>query len=374
MIVFQKLLNVLFIISLFATTACSQSPPGTTAQENNDLKVSTVADGLDHPWGMAFLPSGEILVTERSGQLRILSQSNELSQPLSGVPEVFNRGQGGLLDVALHPQFEENSLVYLSFSEPGENNTASSAFGRGKLSGKGIENFEVLFSQKPKVKGPNHFGGRMVLTDNHLYFTMGERFTFDPAQDLSNHLGTIVRLNLDGSIPENNPFINDPQALNEIYSYGHRNIESADIDPATGKLWVAEFGPRGGDELNHPEAAKNYGWPVVSWGNNYDGSEIPNPPTHPEFAESKIHWTPVISPSGMQFYTGQMFPEWKGKMLIGGLSSQALIIVDVEGEDAREESRIDMGARIRDVQQAPDGSVYLLVDSGNGEILRLSKK
>lgn len=363
-----------FISSIaLGNLACSPSPSSPNLSGHSEIVVSEIASGLNHPWGMAFLPNGDLLITEREGQLRILRTDGSLSAPLSGVPEVFNRGQGGLLDVSLHPDFASNNLIYLVFSEPGENNTASTALGRGKLVNNSLQDFEVIFTQQPKVKGPNHFGGRVVIDGDKLFLTMGERFKFEPAQDLSNHLGTIVRLNLDGTVPSDNPFVNDPQALSEIFSYGNRNIESAAIDPATGNFWVAEFGPKGGDELNLIKPGTNYGWPVVSWGNNYDGSKIPNPPTHPEFEDAEIHWTPVISPSGMQFYTGEMFPMWQGHMLIGGLSSQALIIVEVNGTEATEVDRIDMDARIRDVQQAPDGSVYLLEDSSNGKVLRLSK-
>ena len=226
-----------------------------------------LAEDLAHPWGMAFLPDGRLLFTERAGQLRILNTDSTLSKPIKGVPEVFNQGQGGLLDVALDPDFQNNQLVYLSFSEPGDDSTASTALGKGKLQDNRLEDFEVIFSQEPKIKGPNHFGGRIVFTPKgNLFLVLGERFQFDPAQDLSNHLGTIVRLNPDGSIPEDNPFIEQADAKDEIWSYGHRNIESAAIDPATNKLWVVEMGPMGGDEFNQSEAGRNYGWPVVSWG------------------------------------------------------------------------------------------------------------
>lgn len=364
-----------FITSLFSFLIISQSgcaQDQTVVTDAGDIKVENIAGDLNHPWGMAFLPDGRLLVTERSGNLRILDRDNSLSDPLPGVPEVFARGQGGLLDVRLDPNYENNQLVYLSFAELGENNTASTALGRGKFTNNRIDNFEVIFSQEPKVDGPNHFGGRIEFIDeNTLYLTLGERFKFDPAQNLENHMGTIIRINKDGSVPDNNPFVNDPNAENEIFSYGHRNIESAAIDPATGKLWIAEMGPLGGDELNQPEAGKNYGWPVVSWGKNYDGSTIPDPPTHPEFADAKIHWTPVISPSGMIFYTGDMFPAWKGSALIGGLTAHGLVRVAIDGENAQEVERIPLGARIRDVVQAPDGSVYVLTDQNNGNIWKL---
>lgn len=335
------------------------------------LNIEKLADGLVHPWGMAFLPDSRLLITERPGRLRILSSSGELSAPLEGVPEVVAQGQGGLLDVAIGPDFAETGHVYLGFSEPGEGG-ASTAFGRGRLGGGKLDDFNVIFRQEPKVEGPNHFGGRIVFApDGNLFLLMGERFKFDPAQDLSDHLGTIVRIKPDGSVPPDNPFVGRPDARDEIWSYGHRNIESAAIYPGTDQLWVAEFGPLGGDELNLPEAGKNYGWPEVCWGRHYDGRDIPDPPTRPEFAASIKQWTPVISPSGMAVYTGDVFSEWRGSVLIGGLSSKALIRVKTDGKTFQGEERIPLGARIRDVEQGPDGLVYLLTDQEDGNLWRL---
>ena len=363
---------VLITIVLSFGSTCSQDQNATT--NAGDIQVEDLADGLNHPWGMAFLPDGRLLVTERSGSLRILNTDNTLTKPLQGTPEVVAKGQGGLLDVALDPDFESSSLVYLVFSEPGENSTASTAVGRGKLEGEQIKDFTVLFRQHPKVDGNNHFGGRIIFSaDDKLFLTTGERFKFDPAQDLSNHLGSVIRINKDGSVPQDNPFVDKENARKEIWSYGHRNIESAAFDD-NGRLWIAEMGPKGGDELNQPEAGKNYGWPVVSWGEHYDGRDIPDPTTRPEFADALIHWTPVISPSGMLFYTGEMFPEWKGSILIGGLSARGIVRVSIDGKNAEEVERIDLGARIRDVEQAPDGSVYILTDQGNGNVLRLTRK
>jgi glucose/arabinose dehydrogenase len=205
-----------------------------------------------------------------------------------------------------------------------------------------------------------------------LFLTTGERFKFDPAQDLSNHLGMVVRINPDGTVPEDNPFVGQQDARDEIWSYGHRNIEAAAIQPDTGALWIAEMGPLGGDELNRPEAGRNYGWPVVSWGQHYDGTDIPDPPTQPRFADAVKHWTPVISPSGMVFYTGEMFPAWRGSALIGGLSSNGLVRVALDGAEVAGEERIPLGARIRDVEQAPDGAVYVLTDEDDGNVWRLA--
>lgn len=358
--------------SLLLMTSVMAQHPETVETEAGTVTVTNLADGLNHPWGMVFLPDGRLLVTERAGQLRILSTDNTLSEPLDGVPEVFARGQGGLLDVALDPDFDSNQLVYLSFAEPGESG-ASTAVGRGRLEENRIADFAVIFRQTPKVSGRNHFGGRLVFSpEGMLFLTMGERFKFEPAQELSNHLGAIVRINPDGSVPEDNPFAEQTDAEDEIWTYGHRNIEAAAIRPGTETLWIAEMGPRGGDELNRIEAGQNYGWPVVSWGEHYDGEDIPDPPTQPRFADARVHWTPVISPSGMAFYTGDMFPAWQGSALIGGLSAQGVVRVTFDGPEVAEAERIPLNARIRDVEQAPDGSVYVLTDQNNGNVWRLS--
>lgn len=353
--------------------ATADAQKSTVMTDAGALSVKNVVGGLTHPWGMAFLPDGRLLVTERSGNLRILNNDSTLSEPIEGTPEVFDVGQGGLLDVALDPDFENNQLIYLSFAEPGNDSTASTALGRGKFEDGRINDFTVIFSQEPKVKGPNHFGGRIVFSEEgNIFLTLGERFKFDPAQNLSNHLGTIVRINPDGSIPEDNPFVGQEDAEDEIWSYGHRNIESATIDPNTGKLWVAEMGPMGGDELNQPEASRNYGWPEVSWGKNYDGTDIPDPPTQPEFANALIQWTPTISPSGMEYYTGDAFTEWQGSLLIGGLTSSGLVRVEIQEDSASEAERIPLGGRIRDVEQAADGTLYILTDEKDGSIWHIS--
>ncbi|MCO6431960.1 MAG: PQQ-dependent sugar dehydrogenase [Deltaproteobacteria bacterium] len=364
---FPASLSLLVVPCAFAQT------PKEVDSSAGTVRIDALAGKLEHPWGMAFLPSGELLVTERAGRLRILAKSGELSAPLDGVPSVLSRGQGGLLDVALDPDFDENSFVYLSFSEPGGEG-ASTAIGRGRFHNKKIENFRVIFRQLPKVSGPNHFGGRIVFdSDKNIYLTTGERFKFEPAQDLSNHLGTIVRITREGKAATGNPFTKNKNAKSEIWSYGHRNIEAAAFDPGTGHLWIAEMGPKGGDELNLIKEGANYGWPIVSWGEHYDGKDIPDPPTRPEFADAAKHWTPVISPSGMVFYTGSMFPEWRGSALIGGLSSRALIRVTVDGGSAKEAERLSLKVRVRDVEQAPDGSLYLLTDQSSGSVLRLSR-
>jgi aldose sugar dehydrogenase len=355
-----------------ATAQFSLAADNVIDTKQGSIKVETIADGLERPWGLAFLPDGRMLVTERPGWLRIVAKDGSKSDPLKGVPEVFAQGQGGLLDVALDPHFADNGLVYLSYSEPGEDSTGT-AVARGKLGDGSIENVEVIFRQYPKVHGGNHFGSRLVFApDGKLFITLGERFTFETAQDLGNHLGKIVRINPDGSVPGDNPFAEKEHAMPEIWSYGHRNPQGAAINPKTGKLWESEFGPMGGDELNIPEAGRNYGWPVVSWGKHYDGRPIPEPTTHPEFADAIYHWTPAISPSGITFYTADAIPGWKGNLLLAGLSSQAIVRLTLDGEKVTDEERIPMGTRIRDVVQGPDGAVYALTDESNGRILKLT--
>lgn len=354
-------------LAMFAVHAQAQR----VATQAGPVAVETVASGLVHPWGMAFLPDGRLLVTERPGRLRVMRQDGSLSRPLAGTPEVVAQGQGGMLDVALDPDFGSNRLVYLSFAEPGSGG-ASTALGRGRLGDDRLEGFTVIFRQEPKVAGPNHFGGRIVFaTDGKLFLTTGERFKFDPAQDLSSLLGKIVRLNPDGSVPPDNPFRGVAGARPEIWSYGHRNIQAAAINPQSRALWIGEMGPKGGDELNLPEPGRNYGWPLVSWGTHYDGTRIPNPPTRPDLADAIKQWTPVISPSGMLFYTGDLLPAWRGNVLIGSLTQRALVRLRIDGARVVGEEIIPLGARIRDVEQGPDGAVYLLTDEQDGKVLRL---
>ncbi len=338
-----------------------------------EVLVETVASGLAHPWGLAFLPDGRMLVTERPGRLRVVSADGKVSPALEGVPRVLAQGQGGLLDVALAPDFAASRLVYLSFAEPGQDG-ASTAVARGRLNdgATALEGTQVIFRQAPKVSGGMHFGSRLAFSrDGKLFVTMGDRGKFDPAQDLSSHIGKIVRLNADGSVPQDNPFVGRADARPEIWSYGNRNVQAAAVHPETDALWEVEHGPRGGDELNLVEAGKNYGWPLVSWGRHYDGRDIPNPPTRPDLAGSVHQWTPVIAASGMAFYTGDAFPAWRGNVLVGGLVSQGIVRVTLEGQRFAGEERIALGARVRDVRQGPDGFVYALTDADNGRILRL---
>ena len=358
---------------LFATGPALAQAVKTVPTSAGPVEVSRFADGLERPWGIDFLPDGRALVTEKPGRLRIMARDGSLSPPLAGTPKVFAQGQGGLMDVAADPDFARNRTVYLAYAEPGENGTAGTALGRGTLGESGIEEFQVIFRQSPKVDGGNHFGTRIAFApDGHIFLTLGERYKFDPAQKRDNTLGKVVRLNRDGSLPKDNPFAGEGKTAGAIWSYGHRNIEAAAIDPRSGSLWIGEMGPLGGDELNRPEAGRNYGWPVVSWGKHYDGRDIPDPPTRKDFADAAIHWTPVISPSGMVFYTGGLFRDWQGSALLGGLSARGLVRVAIDGSSAKEVERIPLDARIRDVAQGPDEALYVITDAADGVVLRLA--
>jgi glucose/arabinose dehydrogenase len=352
------------------------APRSPTPQSlDGTLRVETVARGLEHPWALAFLPDGRIVVTERPGRLRIVDRNGRLSEPLAGVPRVQAEGQGGLLDVALDPGFSGNRLVYLSYAEPGEGG-AGTAVARGRLGERGLENVEVIYRQQPKTGGGNHFGSRLVFDrEGRLFVTQGDRFDQRPkVQDLSTTIGKIVRINSDGSVPEDNPFVGREGVRPEIWSYGHRNIQGAALHPETGQLWTVEHGARGGDELNHPEAGKNYGWPVITYGIDYSGARIGEGTAKEGMEQPVYYWDPVIAPSGLLFYTGDAFPEWKGDLLIGSMQPGALVRLELQDGKVSNEVRYRgaLGARIRDVQQGPDGLVYVVTDEGGGRLLRVS--
>lgn len=375
---------------LFAATALAAafaSPALTAAQEVETEKVKisveTVASGLEHPWAIAFLPDGNFLVTERPGRLRIVTPKGEVKKPVSGVPEVDARNQGGLLDVALDPDFEENRLVYLTYAEKGEGGTNGTAVARGHLTesmSPQLRDVEVIFRQTPKKDSTLHFGSRLVFdNEGHLFVALGERSRVgmrEESQDLDSHLGKVVRIWPDGTVPEDNPFAGEKGALPEIWSYGHRNQQGAALHPETGRLWTNEHGPRGGDEINIPQAGKNYGWPIVSYGTEYSGAPVGDGESAAPGMESPIyHWTPSIGVSGMAFYTGDAIPEWQGSLFVGGLARPSLRRLTLDGEKVAGEETLleDLGARIRDVRQGPDGALYLLTDDEDGKLLRIVK-
>ena len=359
---------------------CAEAVDRTLATEAGELHVETVVEGLSYPWAIAFLPEGGMLVTERTGSLRHLPAAGRLSEPIAGVPAVDVRDQGGLLDVALDPDFATNRLVYLSFSEAGEGGNGT-AVARGRLNAamSALEAVEIIFSQKPKVDSAAHFGSRLVFDrEGNLFATLGDRQAGafrGEAQNLASHIGKIVRIRPDGAVPPDNPFVGRADALPEIWAYGIRNPQAAALHPETGDLWEIEHGPRGGDELNVIRPGENYGWPIVTLGVEYSGFTIGDGlKTAPGMVDAIHSWTPVIAPSGMLFYSGAAFPEWQGDIFVGGLASRALIRLELDGERVVHEERLlePLGQRIRDVAQGPDGALYVVTDDGKGKILRLA--
>jgi len=367
---------VLAAVLLLTLPALAQEAPRSPTPDpvKPPARVTDVTRGLEHPWGLAFLPDGRMLVTERAGRLRLVATDGRPSAPLGGVPAVAAGGQGGLLDVALSPRFAQDRLVYLSFSEPGPAG-ASTAVARGRLGDRGLEGTAVVWRQQPKVDGSFHWGSRLVFRpDGTLFVTLGERLTHrEAAQDLSVTLGKIVRINADGSVPPDNPFVGRDGVRPEIWSYGHRNVQAAALD-AGGRLWTVEHGARGGDELNQPQAGRNYGWPVITYGVNYGiGTKIGEGTAKPGMEQPIHYWVPSIAPSGMAFYTGERFPRWKGNLFVGALRDQMLVRLQLDGEKVVKEERLLKNAlgRIRDVRTGPDGLIYLLTDESNGVLARL---
>jgi len=363
---------------ILAAPAFAAAPSSPQPQHEADpFKLTTVAKGLVNPWGLALLPDGRYLVTERPGRMRIVAKDGTLGEPLAGVPEVLARGQGGLLDITLSPKFSEDKLVYFSFAEPGEGG-AGTAVARGKLTDKALENVQVIWRQTPKVNSPNHWGSRIVFRpDGTLFVTLGDRFNHRPlVQDLSTTVGKLVRINADGSIPKDNPFVNKAGAKGEIWSYGHRSVQAATLDPKTNQIWTVEHGARGGDELNNPQAGKNYGWPVITYGIDYNGSKIGEGTEKEGMEQPAYYWDPVIAPSGAVFYTGDAFPDWKGDLFVGSMQPGGLVRLKLENGKVTKETRYigNPKQRVRDVQQGSDGLLYIITDSPNGEIIRLDKK
>jgi len=343
-----------------------------------NLSVETVASGLSNPWALAFLPDGRMLVTERPGRMRIASKDGKLSPAIAGVPQVLARGQGGLHDVALDRGYAQNNTIYFCFAEP-VSGGGRTALARARLvdgDTPRLDDVKVIFHQEGPPSSGNHYGCRIAQSaDGNLFLTMGDHFTHrDQAQNLGNHLGKIVRIRPDGSVPADNPFVNRQGAKPEIWSYGHRNSQGAALHPQTGKLWMHEHGPRGGDEVNIPEAGKNYGWPVIGYGIDYNGAKIHESTQRPGMEQPVKYWVPSIAPSGMAFYTGNLFPNWRGNLFVGALAGQALVRLEVSGQTVGTEERLlqELRERIRDVRQGPDGALWLVTDSSSGRILRVA--
>lgn len=372
---------ILSLLTLLFMAAACQAQKADTARNVSDVpfKTEIVAD-YDQPWAMTFLPDGKsYLVTDKKGKLLLTSPSAGNQIAVRGVPKVDYGGQGGLGDIILHPEFAANRIIYLSWVEAGQNNTRGAVVATAKLSTNAddpsISDVKIIWAQYPKVTGRGHFGHRMVFSPDgkYLFIASGERQKFDPAQDLNGNLGKIIRLNTDGTTPKDNPLYDPSKPVqSQIWSYGHRNPLGVAFDDK-GQLWNQEMGPQGGDELNLVKPKANYGYPKVSNGDHYDGRDIPDHRLGDGFEAPKVFWNPVISPSGLMYYTGSMFPEWKGSMFIGGLSSEALVRVKIGGEMATKAGQFPMNARIREVEQAPDGSIWILEDGEGGSAGRLLK-
>ncbi len=355
--------------------AAASTADGTASPLGTPPFTSTVVARFNEPWAMTFLPSGRLLVTEKQGRLRLLTPSTGQLGEITGVPAVAYGGQGGLGDVILHPQFASNQLIYLSYAEAGANGTRGAAVARARLdlsgSGGRLSNLRVIWRQVPKVIGSGHYSHRLIFgTGGTLFISSGDRQKSDPAQDMQSNLGKIVRLNPDGTVPGDNPFVGRGGVTPQIWTLGHRNALGLALD-LQGRLWSHEMGPMGGDELNLVERGSNYGWPIVSNGDHYDGTPIPDHPTRPEFNAPEDWWTPVIAPSGFIIYRGSLFPAFRGDGFIGGLASQALIRINFNGTQAQELERYAMGARIREVEEGQNGAIWVLEDGSNAALRRL---
>jgi len=338
-----------------------------------EIKVEELASGLKNPWSIAFMNNGDALVTERAGGLRLLSKSGDLSPAITGLPEAAVVGQGGMLGVALHPDFDDNKWVYVCLSVA-NGKVRGSEVHRGKLVGSKLEDVKEIFVAKPKLDTAHHFGCRLAFdNDKKLFIALGDRTKQDEAQLTSNHIGVVVRVNDDGSVPTDNPFLKGQAP--EIFSYGHRNVQGMALHPTSGQIWTHEHGPKGGDEVNILANGDNYGWPTITYGVNYDGSSITDTTAMDAMRQPLTYWVPSIAPSGMAFYTGNEFPEWQGNLLVGSLKFRYLNRMVMDGEKVvqQEELLKDRSERVRDVKQAPDGSIYVLTDDVNGKVLRLTK-
>ncbi|KAF1687940.1 oxidoreductase [Pseudoxanthomonas broegbernensis] len=359
-----------------APASAAEAPAQEVSSDQGDANLTVVARGLSHPWAVAPLPDGSFLVTERGGALRRVSADGSVSAPLAGVPEVSARGQGGLLDVALAPDFAQSRRIYLSYAEPGDGGLSGTAAAYATLGDDGLTDVSVIYRQEPKVNTENHYGSRFAFDDQgHVFISQGERTLRAMSQELDKLQGKLVRLHLDGSVPKDNPFVGRQDARPEIWSYGHRNSQGLAFDPRTGKLWESEHGPRGGDEINLPRPGLNYGWPVVTHGIDYSGQPIPEAVGKERAGMEPAHFVFEVSPglSGMAFYTGRPGKPWNDSLFLGALAQRNLIRLQLEGDRVVAEERLlqDLGERIRDVRVAADGNLYLVTDEDDGKLLRL---
>ncbi len=368
---------LILLCALAATaTACAAERKGGYPSQAGMVGVTTVASGLEQPWALAFLPDGRMLVTEKPGRLRLVTPDGAISPPLGGVPTVDARGQGGLLDVVLAPDFATSRRLYLSYSEPRETGNGT-AIAHARLGDNALTQFTVIFRQRPDKDSRQHFGSRLVFDrQGLLYVTLGDRGkSRDEAQALDGYLGKVLRLTAEGKPAPGNPFLQRKDAQPEIWSYGHRNPQGAALHPQTGRLWLHEHGPQGGDEINAPQPGRNYGWPLITYGREYSGLKVGDGASAREGLEQPLHyWVPSIAPSGMAFYTGDRYPAWKGNLFVGSLKFGQLVRLQLDGEKIVKEERLldGLNQRIRDVRQGPDGSLYLLTDQSEGAILRVT--
>lgn len=357
----------IFVLFTFLTAvlSCSSSENDQQAITTEfSFTLDTLATGLVNPWGMEFLPDGKILIAERPGRLRIWEDGRLLEEPVAGMPPIWAHGQGGFLDIAMHPDFDQNQWIYFAYSSPGAGG-GNTAIGRGRLQGNAIVDFEKIFQGQPYSSGGAHFGSRIVFDENnYLFTTIGDRGIMNSAQDLSSHNGSVIRIHDDGSVPSDNPFVNEPGAMPEIWSYGHRNIQGMVLHPETGDLWTHEHGPRGGDEINVSLKGENFGWPLATHGINYNGTIITTDTTLPGMVDPILHWTPSIAPCGLDIVTSEKYPEWKGDLLVGALAGQHIHRVVIDGRRVVATERLLQGfARFRAVRQGPDGYLYFLTES-----------
>ena len=398
----QKLAGIVSAIALLGATGCTpQAAPSSPAQnsandssaavaqsdsssnsDNPNFQTITLVDSLEHPWGLAWLPNGDILITERPGRLRLVQNGTLTPDPIPGVPDLFSANQGGLLDIAVHPQFEQNRLVYFTYSD-GTNSANRTRIARATFDGNALSNWEVIFEVSQTKPGGQHFGSRLVwLPDGTLLASIGDggnpplemdgEFIRQQAQNTGSHLGKTIRINDDGSVPSDNPFANSSDAEPEVWSYGHRNIQGLAYDALRNQVWASEHGSRGGDEVNQIEGGENYGWPVATHSREYSGGLISAAQSLPGMIDPEVIWTPSIAPSGLAVYTGDRFPDWQGDLFAGGLVTQNIHHIDLdESGNVLNEATISIGQRVRDVRQGTDGLLYVLTDESNGQLIRL---
>lgn len=370
-----------FIVSLFFFISCGNNTKNELLEiideanfiksEKIQYRIDTIANELKNPWGLTFLPNGDLLVTERAGEIRIIRNGKLLDEKITGVPEVFASGQGGLFEIELHPNYNENNWLYLIYAAPGSGG-ANTAIMRAKLSSTTLTEKQVIFQALPMLSGGNHFGGRMQFgKDGYLYFSVGERGRQDNAQNLQNHSGKILRIKDNGSVPNNNPFVGQASAKPEIYTYGNRNPQGMDIHPVTGDIWTHEHGPMGGDEINIVEAGANYGWPEVTYGKNYNGTTISDFTSKPGMKDPLHYWNPSIAPCGMSFVKGDLYNGWQGNLLVGALSFRYVARLELDGNQVtHEEKLMENIGRVRAITQGPDGYIYVSTESP-GMVMRI---